>query len=58
MTWQRADAVLVALEKEIVRHVQDHGADTPTRAVVLYGPDLVRIEDIVNAMRFYRREGM
>jgi len=58
MTWEQADAVLVALEKDIVRHIQAYGIDTPTRAVVLFGPDLVRMDDIVNAMRFYRREGM
>ena len=58
MTWERADAVLVALEKDLVRHVQEHGIDTPTRAVVLFGSDLVRMDDVVNAMRFYRREGM
>jgi hypothetical protein len=58
MTWERADAVLVALEKDIVRHQQSHGTGTPTRAVVLFGNDLVRMDDVVGAMRFYRREAM
>jgi hypothetical protein len=58
MNVKELDADLVALEKDLVRHIQDHGIDTPTRAVVLHGPDLVRMDDIVNAMRFYRREGM
>jgi hypothetical protein len=57
MTWDKADAVLTELEREAKRHTRQY-PDESLPVVAL--PDdltrLVRLDDVIDAMRFYRRQ--
>lgn len=58
MNWTDADAILTTLEQEQVRHLTAYGSRQPSPVVVLPSDRtaVVRLENVIDAMRFYRRE--
>jgi hypothetical protein len=57
MTWDKADAILTELEREMARHAQDYPTEPPP--IVVLPRDIsrvVRLDAVIDAMRFYRRQ--
>jgi hypothetical protein len=57
MTWEKADAILTELERDMARHAQDYPTEAPP--IVVLPTDLsrvVRLDAVIDAMRFYRRQ--
>jgi hypothetical protein len=57
MTWDKADAILTELEREMARHAQEYPTEPPP--IVTLPGDLsrvVRLDAVIDAMRFYRRQ--
>jgi hypothetical protein len=58
MTWERADEILTAIERDHLRYVREYGVEAPTTLVVADMACPVRMSDVIAALRFYRREAM
>jgi hypothetical protein len=57
MTWDIADALLTELERELARHARSYPGEAPP--IVVLPTDLsrvVRLDAVIDAMRFYRRQ--
>jgi hypothetical protein len=57
MTWDKADAILTELEREMARWSYEHPTEPPP--IVVLPMDIsrvVRLDAVIDAMRFYRRQ--